>query len=148
MYSGTSWYIARNHVKDRSEILRQNISCGNNQKSIYTHGSNSWWKNFWKTMTLNLGKKIIRKLTLLRMSLLQGPRGWWGRPKIAPLPEICHTYPTMMKLGTVIPYLKRSKRYTIHVIRPLSSAAVKIFSPEISNFCCIKKYKYMLHFNT
>ena len=23
------------------------------------------------------------------------------------LPKICHTYPTMMKLGTVIPYLKK-----------------------------------------
>ena len=29
-----------------------------------------------------------------------------GCGKNAPLPKICHTYPTMMKLGTVIPYLK------------------------------------------
>ena len=27
--------------------------------------------------------------------------------KKVPLPKICHTYPTMMKLGTVIPYLKK-----------------------------------------
>ena len=26
--------------------------------------------------------------------------------KKAPLPKICHRYPTMMKIGTVIPYLK------------------------------------------
>ena len=25
------------------------------------------------------------------------------------LPKICHTYPTMMKLGTVIPYLKETQ---------------------------------------
>ena len=26
------------------------------------------------------------------------------------LPKICHTYPTMMKLGTVIPYPKKIQR--------------------------------------
>ena len=26
------------------------------------------------------------------------------------LPKICHTYPTMMKLGTVIPYLKKIQK--------------------------------------
>ena len=30
----------------------------------------------------------------------------WGSQK-APLPKICHTYPKMMKLGTVIPYLRK-----------------------------------------
>ena len=30
--------------------------------------------------------------------------------KKAPLPKICHTYPTMMKLGTVIPYLKKIQK--------------------------------------
>ena len=33
-----------------------------------------------------------------------------GGAKRAPLPKICHTYPTMMKLGTVIPYLKKIKK--------------------------------------
>ena len=29
-----------------------------------------------------------------------------------PFPKICRTYPTMMKLGTVIPYLKKiQKKY-------------------------------------
>ena len=31
---------------------------------------------------------------------------WMGRQK-SPIPKICHTYPTMMKTGTVISYLKR-----------------------------------------
>ena len=31
----------------------------------------------------------------------------WGVGKKAPLPKICHTYPTMLNFGTVIPYLKK-----------------------------------------
>ena len=27
-----------------------------------------------------------------------------------PLPKICHSYPTMMKLGAVIPYLKKIQK--------------------------------------
>ena len=30
-----------------------------------------------------------------------------GAQKGSPLPKICHTYPTMMKLDTVVPYLKK-----------------------------------------
>ena len=33
-----------------------------------------------------------------------------GGGKKAPLPKICHTYPIMMKLGTVIPYLKKIQK--------------------------------------
>ena len=38
------------------------------------------------------------------MGLFGAAQGW--ESKKAPLPKICHTYPTMMKLGTVIPYPK------------------------------------------
>ena len=31
---------------------------------------------------------------------------------------------------------------------PLNYADISIYSPEISNFCYIKKYRYRLHFNT
>ena len=31
----------------------------------------------------------------------------WGKGKRPPFPKICQTYPTMMKLGTVIPYPKK-----------------------------------------
>ena len=68
--------------------------------------------------------------------------------KRLPLPKISDTYPTMMKHGTVIPYLRRSKKYLNHVTQtPLSSADISIFSPEISKFCYIKKHRYRLHFN-
>ena len=33
----------------------------------------------------------------------------WGQ-KGTPVPKICHTYPTMMKLGTVIPYPKKIQK--------------------------------------
>ena len=32
--------------------------------------------------------------------------------------------------------------------KPLTSADISIFSPEISKFCYIKKYRYRLHFST
>ena len=54
------------------------------------------------------------------MGFFGAAHGWGG--KKAPLPKICHTYPTMMKLGTVIPYLKKIQKYMSHVTRPLSSA--------------------------
>ena len=34
----------------------------------------------------------------------------WGVAKKAPLPKNCHTYPSMMKLATVIPYLRRFQK--------------------------------------
>ena len=40
--------------------------------------------------------------------------GGWAK-KAPPLPKICHTYPTMMKLDTVIPYVKKIQ--TIYVSR-------------------------------
>ena len=55
--------------------------------------------------------KICRtSLTLFRMGLFGTTHGW-GRGQKEPLPKICHTYPTMMKLGTVIPYPKKIQKY-------------------------------------
>ena len=76
-------------------------------------------------------------LTLLWMSLFGAAQGL-GEAKKPPLSKICHTYPNLMKLGTVIPYLKkiqRFKKYINHVTHPLSSADISTFSAEISKFC-------------
>ena len=54
----------------------------------------------------------------------------------------------MMKLGTPIPYLKKIKKYINHVTHTLCSSDISIFSPEISRFFYIKKYRYRLHFDT
>ena len=44
-------------------------------------------------------------LTLFRMGFFGATHGWGGeRP---PLFKICHTYPTLMKIGAVKPYLKK-----------------------------------------
>ena len=37
-------------------------------------------------------------------------RGEGGGGKKTPLPKICHTYPKMMKLGTVIPYPEKIQK--------------------------------------
>ena len=42
-----------------------------------------------------------------------------GGGKRYPLSKICHTYPTMMKLGNIIPYLKKIKKiYKSHETLP------------------------------
>ena len=53
-----------------------------------------------------------------------------------------------MKLGTVISYLKKIKKYLNHVPQPLSPANISFFSPEFSKFCFVEKYGYVLHFDT
>ena len=85
---------------------------------------------------------VIACLTLFRMGFFRAAHGWgvgWGGErgggKKDPLTKICHRYPTMMNLGTVIPYLKMTQK-------------IYEFSPEISKFCYVKKYMYRLHFDT
>ena len=64
------------------------------------------------------------------------------------LPKISHTYPTIMKLGTVTPYLKKIQKLNKSRDTPLYSADISTFLPEISKFCCIKKYRYRFHLDT
>ena len=81
------------------------------------------------------------------MGFFGAAHGRWGCKK-ATFPKICHTYPTMMKLSTVTPYLNKIQKYMNYVTHPLISADISIFSPEISKFWSIKKYKYRLRFDT
>ena len=77
--------------------------------------------------------------------------GWcWccgGGTKASLFPKICHTYLTMMKPGTVIPYLKKIQKIYESRDIPLNFADISIFSPETSKFCYIKKYRYRLQFS-
>ena len=57
-----------------------------------------------------------------------------GGPKGPPILKICHTYPTMMKLGTVILYLKVIQKLYQSRDTALGSADISIFLLEISNF--------------
>ena len=56
--------------------------------------------------------------------------------------KICHTYPTMMKVGTFIPYLNKIQKKYRSCYKPLSSAEISSFSSEINKFRYIKKYRY------
>ena len=47
-------------------------------------------------------------LTLFRVGFFGAAHGWGD--KKASLPKICHTYPAMMKLGTVIPDSKKIQK--------------------------------------
>ena len=62
-------------------------------------------------------------------SLMEG-----GSKRSFPLPKTCGTYPAMMKRGTFIPYLIRIRKKHTSLTRPLISADISIFSPEMSNF--------------
>ena len=81
------------------------------------------------------------------MVIFGAAHGWGRRGQKGPLPNICHTYPTMMKFGTVIPCLKEiQKIYESRQTHP-EFCWHQHFSPEISKFCYIKIYKYRLHFD-
>ena len=50
-----------------------------------------------------------KALTLLNMDVV-GASHRWAQGKKVFLPKICHTYPEVMKLGTVIPSLDKIKK--------------------------------------
>ena len=67
-------------------------------------------------------------------------------PFLPSIPKIRHTYPTMMKLGTVILYQRKiQKMYKSRDIF-LEFCWHQHFSSEISKFCYIKKHTYRLDF--
>ena len=49
------------------------------------------------------------QLTLFRMYIFGAAHGWEGGKK-APLPKISYTHPTMMKLYTVMAYLRKNQK--------------------------------------
>ena len=50
------------------------------------------------------------------MGFLRAAHGWKGGVLFALLPKICHTYAAMIKLDTVIPYLRKTKRICGYVV--------------------------------
>ena len=58
---------------------------------------------------------MLSHLCFLFLNILCNPprlpySGWAFLGQKAPLTKICHTYPIMVKLGTVIPYLKKIQK--------------------------------------
>ena len=76
-------------------------------------------------------------LTLFRMGFFGAAHGSGGA-FVAPLLKIGHTYPTMMKLGTDIPYLRKILRKTIFtfleslVIVLINMVTILMMSAKIS----------------
>ena len=71
--------------------------------------------------------------------------GVGGGGKKSPLLKICHTYPAMMKLSTVIPYLKKIPKLYKSRDTPPEFCWHQHFFPEISKFCYINKCRYRLY---
>ena len=44
------------------------------------------------------------------MGIFGAAQGWGGGKKPLPLPKICHTYPTIMKIDTGIPYVMKIQK--------------------------------------
>ena len=76
----------------------------------YKSHTQNFWKRF-RIYTKTLPFKCINPIQngLFRGCSWKGRRGG-GAKRPHPLPKICHRYPTMMKLGTVIPCLKKIQK--------------------------------------
>ena len=71
------------------------------------------------------------------MGIFGAAHGWgWAKPP--PLPKIFHIYPAMMKLGTVIPYLKKIQRIYESRDTHLSSAGISIFHRKSADFVILR----------
>ena len=85
-------------------------------------------------------------LTLFRMGIFRAAHGWRGAKRPPSLKSVTHIL--QWNLAQLYLTLRTSKKNMNHVTCALSSADISIFSPEISRFCYIKKYRYRLHFST
>ena len=71
-------------------------------------------------------------LNLLRIGIFEAAQG--GVEQKGSLPKICHTYLTVMKLGTVIPYLKKTQKIYESRDTPLDLCWNQLFYCKIANF--------------
>ena len=76
-------------------------------------------------------------LTLLRMGFFGSAYGWEAK-RHPPVSKTCHTNATIMKLGTVISYLKKIQKIYESRGTPLSSADISIFHWKSANFAVSK----------
>ena len=90
-----------------------------------------------KQYYLKFPGKYFFLLTIFRMDLFRAAHGLGC--KNAHLHKICHTYPTMMKLSTVTPYLTKIQNIYKHVTHLLSFADISTFSPKITRTFVISR---------
>ena len=74
----------------------------------------SAYRNFKKCTKQRAGHSLKANSSfylVFRMGFFGAAHGWGGGEELfAPLSKICHTYPTMTELGTVIPYLRKIQK--------------------------------------
>ena len=80
-------------------------------------------------------------LTLFRIGLFKAAYGW-GRQKGFPSVKAVTHILELWNLAQLHLTQRRLTKYVNHVIHPLSSADISIFSPEISKLRYIKIYRY------
>ena len=100
----------------------------------------------WVSFLIKLQSSGLRPTTLLTLCkwAFLGLLTDRGRAKRPPLPKICHTYRTMMKLGTVISCLKKIQSTHQSRDTPFEFSWNQDFLPEIYKLCYTKKYRYII----
>ena len=58
---------------------------------------------FWAAMSKIIVENLLTRLILFRMDLFGAAHGWGGA-------KIFHTYPTRIKLGGILPYLRKTQK--------------------------------------
>ena len=152
------WLELHKFFSSRKSAIKLKISFSTFFPKIDKRETGTFWtKETFKTVSFNLKSDssflLIRKeewnnwyflpLTPFRMGFFRAAHGW-------ALPKICHTYPTMMKLGSVIPYLKKIEKIWItwHTLwLRLTSAffhqkSANVVISRITDMDCILVYNF------
>ena len=85
-------------------------------------------------------------LNLLRIGIFDAAQGCVEQK--GSLPKICHTYLTVMKLGTVIPYLKKTQKRYESRDTPLDLCWNQLFYCKVANFAISEKIAFWCIFET
>ena len=70
----------------------------------------------------------------------------WGEGKKAPYLKNCYTNRIMMKLGTVIPYLKKAQKVINHMTQALIFADISIFHRKSAFFLLYQEIRIWIAF--
>ena len=99
------------------------------------------------TISQDNSKDICKWFNPIQDGSFWGCSQTWEGQKGPSFPKICHTYTTMMKLGTALPYLKKNKKKYEPLETSLEISWYQCFLPETTKLSYIKKYSYIFHFD-
>ena len=98
---------------------------------------------FWNNYYSNTFQRALQAVTLIRMSLFWAAHGW-----VAKSPNLLHTFHNVETWHSYTLPKEDSENIQITRHTPRVLLILAFFSPEISNFCNIGKYRPTFHFNT